>query len=72
MFGSVLRPDKELKGFKKVELKPNETKMIEFTIRSEMLVFTVIEMKPVLEAGDYEVMVGTSSQKYKKTSFRLK
>ncbi|WP_245234814.1 glycoside hydrolase family 3 N-terminal domain-containing protein [Tamlana crocina] len=72
MFGSVLRPDKELKGFEKIELKPNETKTVEFTIRPEMLVFTGIEMKPVLEAGDYEVMIGTSSQEYKKTSFRLK
>lgn len=72
IFGSVLRPDKELKGFEKIELKPNETKTVEFTIRPEMLFFTGVEMKPVLEAGDYEVMVGTSSQEYKKTSFRLK
>ncbi|WP_248722438.1 glycoside hydrolase family 3 N-terminal domain-containing protein [Seonamhaeicola sp. ML3] len=72
MFGSVLRPDKELKGFNKIELKPGETKTVQFTITPDMLVFTGVEMKPILEAGDYEVMVGTSSQEYKKVSFRLK
>jgi beta-glucosidase len=71
LFGSVLRPDKELKGFEKIELKPNETKTVEFTITPDMLVFTGVEMKPALEAGDFEVMIGTSSQEYKKTSFRL-
>ena len=72
MFGSVLRPDKELKGFEKVELNPGETKTVEFTITPDMLVFTGIEMKPILEAGEYQVMVGTSSQEYKRVSFLLK
>jgi len=72
LFGSVLRPDKELKGFEKIELKPGETKTVEFTITPDMLVFTGVEMKAVLEAGDYEVMVGTSSVEHKKASFRLK
>ncbi|RED47820.1 glycoside hydrolase family 3 N-terminal domain-containing protein [Seonamhaeicola aphaedonensis] len=72
MFGSVLRPDKELKGFEKIELKPGETKTVQFTITPDMLVFTGVEMKPIIEAGDYEVMLGTSSQEYQKTSFRLK
>lgn len=72
MFGSVLRPDKELKGFKKVELKPGETQTVEFTITPDMLVFTGLEMKPIIEAGDYQVMVGTSSQEFKKATFKLK
>ncbi len=72
LFGSVLRPDKELKGFEKIELKPGETKTVEFTITPDMLMFTGLEMKPVLEAGDYEVMVGTSSVDHKKAAFRLK
>jgi len=72
LIGSVTRPNKELKGFEKIELKPGETKTVTFTITPDMLVFTGLEMKPVLEAGDYEVMVGTSSADYKKAAFRLK
>ncbi len=72
LIGSVSRPNMELKGFEKIELKPGETKTVAFTITPEILTFTGLEMKPVLEAGDYEVMVGTSSAKYKKAAFRLK
>lgn len=36
---SVIRPIKELKGFCKVELQPNETKEISFTITAEELSF---------------------------------
>jgi len=71
LFGSVLRPAKELKGFEKVELAPGESKTIEFTITPEMLLFTGLEMKPILEAGDYEVMVGTSSQNNLTARFKV-
>ncbi|MGD7654664.1 MAG: glycoside hydrolase family 3 N-terminal domain-containing protein [Verrucomicrobiales bacterium] len=70
-FGQVMRPNKELKGFEKVALKPGETKRVEFTITPDMLVFTGLEMKPVLEAGDYRVMVGPSSANTQAVSFRL-
>jgi len=72
VIGSVTRPDKELKGFEKIELKPGETRTVEFTITPDMLLFTGLEMKPVLEAGDYEVMVGTSSADTQLANFRLK
>ena len=71
VIGSVLRPSKELKGFEKIELKPGETRTVRFTITPDMLVFTGLEMQPVLEAGDYEVMLGTSSVDFKKATFRL-
>jgi len=72
LIGTVIRPDKELKGFQKIELNPGETKTVEFTITPEMLKFTGLEMKPVLEAGDYHVMLGTSSVDYQTKSFKLK
>ncbi|TWU28658.1 glycoside hydrolase family 3 N-terminal domain-containing protein [Bythopirellula polymerisocia] len=72
LIGSVTRPDKELKGFRKIELKPGETRKVEFTITPDMLAFTGLDMKPVLEAGNYDVMVGTSSAEHQKASFRLK
>ena len=72
LIGSVVRPDKELKGFRKIELKPGETRQVQFTISPEMLAFTGLDNKPVVEAGDHEVMVGTSSAEYQKASFRLR
>ena len=70
--GSVTRPDKELKGFEKIELGAGESKTVTFTITPKMLEFTGISMKKVLEAGDYTVKVGTSSQDYLETTFKLK
>ncbi len=69
--GSVTRPDKELKGFNKIELAPGASKKVSFKITPKMLEFTGISMKKVLEAGDYTVMVGTSSKTYKEAKFRL-
>lgn len=59
---SVTRPIKELKGFQKVFLQPNETKKVKIEITPESLAFWDIDMKYVVEAGDFEIMVGTSSQ----------
>ncbi|MFD1316402.1 glycoside hydrolase family 3 N-terminal domain-containing protein [Namhaeicola litoreus] len=70
--GSVTRPDKELKSFKKIELNPGETKTITFTITPKMLEFTGLKMEKILEAGDYKVMVGTSSKEGLTKEFKLK
>ncbi|WP_405290858.1 glycoside hydrolase family 3 N-terminal domain-containing protein [Algibacter sp. Ld11] len=70
--GSVTRPDKELKGFEKIELNPGENKTVTFKITPKMLEFTGLKMKKVLEPGDYTVKVGTSSQEYLETTFKLK
>ncbi|NJX14556.1 glycoside hydrolase family 3 N-terminal domain-containing protein [Tamlana crocina] len=70
--GSVTRPDKELKGFQKIEFNAGESKTVSFKITPKMLEFTGITMEKVLEAGDYTVMVGTSSKDYLETTFKLK
>lgn len=59
---SVTRPVKELKGFRKVRLAPGESKTVSMTILPEHLAFTNIEKKFVVEAGDFEIMVGSSSR----------
>lgn len=69
--GSVTRPDKELKGIEKIELNPGESKTVSFIITPEMLKFTGLRMKKILEPGDYTVMIGTSSQNYLETTFKL-
>ncbi len=59
---SVTRPVKELKGFKRVSLKPGESKTVSFDIRSEHLAFHNIDMKYIVEPGEFEIMVGNSSR----------
>jgi len=59
---SVTRPVKELKGFKRISLKPKETKTIILEITREHLAFHDINMKYVVEPGDFEIMVGGSSR----------
>ena len=68
---SVVRPIKELKGFKKIRLMPNESKEIEFTLTDEELGFYNNAGEFIIEAGEFEVMVGTNSQKGQKGEFCL-
>lgn len=69
--GSVTRPDKELKGFEKIELAPGASQTVQFTITPKMLEFTGLTMEKILETGDYTVMIGTSSAEGKTAQFRL-
>ena len=59
---SVARPIKELKGFKRITLKPGEKKTVTFTLTLDDLAFYDINMRRVVEPGVFEVMVGSSSE----------
>ncbi|MCU4155863.1 beta-glucosidase BglX [Carboxylicivirga sp. A043] len=59
--GSVTRPVKELKGFKKIHLEKGETKTVEFTIDEDLLSMYDIDMNWLAESGDFEVWIATSS-----------
>lgn len=71
LVGSVSRPVKELKDFRRITLAAGETKTVSFTITPEKLQFYNIEMKRVVEPGEFQVMVGTSSEDNLKTKFEL-
>lgn len=62
LFGKVVRPVKELKGFQKVFIKKGETKTINFTLTPENLKFYDDELNYDWEAGDFDIMIGTDSQ----------
>ena len=62
LVSSVTRPVKELKGFKKVFLQPGEKQTVELEITPAALAFYDIDMKYVVEPGEFEIMVGTSSR----------
>jgi len=59
---SVTRPVKELKGFQKVVLRPGETTTVAFEITPELLAFYDVNMKYVVEPGDFTIMIGNSSR----------
>ncbi len=59
--GSVVRPVKELKGFSKVELKPGASKTVSFILTNEELGFYNNDGIFIVEPGEFEVMIGSSS-----------
>ncbi|WP_175622056.1 beta-glucosidase BglX [Chryseobacterium schmidteae] len=65
MVGSITRPVKELKGFQKVMLKKGESKKITFDITPESLKFYNGDLKYDWEAGEFDIMIGTSSEEVK-------
>lgn len=71
MVGSVTRPVKELKGFKKIMVKGHEAVKVEFTITENDLKFYNSELKYVAEPGGFRVFIGTNSRDVKEAGFRL-
>ncbi len=69
---SVTRPVKELKGFEKVVLEAGASKTITFKLTEQELGFYNNQGKYIVEAGQFDVMVGTSSADTKKVSFSIK
>jgi beta-xylosidase len=62
---SQVRPVKELKAFKRVMLQPKQKVVVRFTIPVDMLNFTNRDNRRMVEAGEFEIMVGASSSDIK-------
>jgi len=58
---SLVRPIKELKGFKKVTLTPNEETTVSFTIDEKLLSFYSENKKFEIEKGEFEIYIDNSS-----------
>lgn len=71
LVGSVTRPVKELKGFKKIMLKRGEEKQVSFSIHEKDLRFTAADMKFKSEPGLFKVFVGTNSSDVSEAQFEL-
>jgi len=71
LVSSVTRPVKELKAFKKVWLKPGGNTTVALDINPASLAFYDVNMKHVVEPGDFEIMVGTSSRDSDLTKLKL-
>jgi beta-glucosidase len=60
---SVIRPEKELKGFCKIELAPGEEKEVEFELDKRAFAYYNTYIKDwYVESGDFEILIGKSSR----------
>jgi len=70
-YASVTRPVRELKGFELVNLEPNESKEISFTLTEKELGFYNNQGDFVLEPGDFSIFVGGDSNAKLETKITL-
>ena len=59
---TIYRPEKELKGFKKIWLNPDEEKEIAFELSKRAFAFYNVNISDwCVESGDFDILVGASS-----------
>ncbi|WP_316813420.1 glycoside hydrolase family 3 C-terminal domain-containing protein [Pedobacter heparinus] len=67
---SLARPIKELKGFKRISLRPGETQKVSLPISSRSLEFWK-DGKWITEAGSFSVMMGPNSEELQTVKLQL-
>ncbi|WP_202171263.1 fibronectin type III-like domain-contianing protein [Bacillus sp. USDA818B3_A] len=68
---SRVRPVKELKGFKKINLQPKERQTVTFEIDINSLGFYNEVMEYIVEPGLFKVFIGSNSQEGLEGEFRV-
>ncbi|MDG1685735.1 MAG: glycoside hydrolase family 3 N-terminal domain-containing protein [Flavobacteriaceae bacterium] len=73
LFSSVTRPVLELKGYKKINVAPGETKRVSFSLALDDFAFYDREMRYKAEEGDFNILVGNAANlsELKKTTLKL-
>jgi beta-glucosidase len=71
LVSSVTRPVKELKAFRRVTLQPGEAKTLSFTLDSRAFRMWNIDMKRVVEPGQFEIMAGPNSAEVKSVTLTV-
>jgi len=69
--GRVTRPVKLLKGFQRITLQPGETRTVTFPVGPQQLQFLGEDMRPVVEPGEFLLMVGGSSETIRQVSLSV-
>ncbi len=72
LVGSVTRPVKELKGFRRVTLQPGQSRDVTFTLGAPDLAFYTARGRWEAEPGAFKVFVGGNSRDVKEAGFRLR
>ena len=63
-YGSVTRPNKQLQGFEKILLQPEETKTVSFSISKDNLSFIGQNNTRIIEPGEFQVSVHNLTKKF--------
>ena len=60
---TIIKPEKELKEFSKIELEPGQEKIVEFELSKRAFAYYNTEIDDwYVESGDYEILIGSSSR----------
>ena len=69
--GSITRPVKELKGFRRVRLAPGETQTVSFDLHTDDLKFYGRDGKHRVEPGLFHAWIAGSCDADLRTEFRI-
>jgi beta-glucosidase len=69
---TVARPVKELRGFRRVTLRPGEARTLTFTLRPDDLAFHDLDMRRIVEPGTFTVFAGGSSEGGLEAKFQVR
>lgn len=69
--GSLARPVKELKDFKKITLSPGESQTVTFTVDASRLGFHTLDGKYIVEPGEFKLWISGDSQSGTPASFKI-
>lgn len=72
LVGSMVRPVRELKGYDKIALAPNETKTVVIEVPANILGFYNQQMEYTVEAGKFKLYVGPNSNEGLEEEFIIK
>ncbi len=71
MVGDVVRPVKELRGFKKISLNPGQKQKVTFTLNTADLAYHNQAMKLVTDPGKYKIWIGKNAAEGLPGSFEI-
>ncbi|HOI28366.1 MAG TPA: beta-glucosidase BglX [Melioribacteraceae bacterium] len=71
MVGSVTRPVKELKDFRKVFIRSGEVARVEFVLSSDQFKFYDADMNYVVEPGKFKIFIGPDSVNLEETEIEV-
>jgi beta-glucosidase len=71
LVGSITRPVRELKGFRRVRLEPGQTATVDFDVHTDELAFYGRCMRLETEPGEFHAWIGGSSLAPLRTAFQV-
>lgn len=71
MVANVTRPVRELKGFRRIRIKPGETSKVVFSLHSDALSFYGRDQRKIVEPGEFKIWVGGNSDCELESGFTL-